>query len=123
MGSKTFKDLKVWQLAHEINLAVDALAENFPRRDLYVMTDQMRRAAYSVPTNITEGFGRRGTRDKAHFYNISAGSAEELKYHLLCARDRGLLPRFQELWDKSESVTRMLRALIDKILTEGSTAR
>jgi four helix bundle protein len=120
MGSKTFMDLKVWKLAHEVNISNYQLTESFPRRETYGMADQIRRASYSIPANIVEGFGRRSTRDKAHFYTIAMGSAEELKNGLIAARDLGYLQKFAELWPKVESVSKMLRSLTDAVLEGGS---
>ena len=121
MGSKSFVEMKVWQQAHAVYLIVYRLTEGFPRRDMYGIADQMGRAAYSVPSNIVEGFGRRSTRDKAHFYTIAMGSSEELKYGLIAARDLGYLDNFKELWLKLEAVSKMLRSLTDAVLSGGST--
>ncbi len=120
MGSKAFPDLEVWQLAHVVNLKIYRLTEDLPRREMYGISSQMRRASYSIPANIVEGFGRRATRDKAHFYTIAMGSAEEVKYGLLAARDLGYLRNFGELWPKVESISRMLRSLTDVVLSGGS---
>ena len=120
MGSKTFLDLKVWQLAHEVNLTIYRVTESFPARETYGIAHQMRRASYSIPANIVEGFGRRATRDKAHFYTIAMGSAEELKYGLIASRDLGYLRNFAEVWTKVESISKMLRRLIDVVLAGGS---
>src|SRR3954465_3557982 len=121
MGSKAFTDIKVWQLAHEVNLNVYRLTESFPQRDMFGMASQMRRAAYSIPSNIVEGFGRRATKDKAHFYTIAMGSAEEFKYGLIAARDLGYLKDFGVLWPKLESISKMLRGLTDAVLSGGSS--
>lgn len=68
MASQSFQDVKVWQVAHRVHLEIYRLTETFPPRNTYGLASQMRRAAWSIPANIVEGFGRRGTRDKAHFY-------------------------------------------------------
>lgn len=120
MGSKSFTDLKVWQLAHAVYLEIYRQTETFPRRDLYGISSQMVRAAYSIPSNIVEGFGRRATRDKAHFYTIAMGSAEELQYGLIASRDLGRLKHFDSLWAKVESVSKMIRSLTDAVLQGGS---
>jgi four helix bundle protein len=118
MGSKTFTDLKVWHLAHEVNLSVYRLTESFPQGGTYGMASQIRRAAYSIPSNIVEGFGRRATRDKAHFYTLAMGAAEELKYGLIAARDLGYLKDFGVLWPKLESISKMLRRVSDGVMKE-----
>lgn len=120
MGCKTFTQLTVWQLAHQVYLEIYRQTETFPQRDLYGISSQMVRAAYSIPSNIVEGFGRRSGRDKAHFYTIAMGSAEELKYGLIASRDLGRLKNFPDLWAKVESISKMLRSLTDVVLQGGS---
>jgi four helix bundle protein len=67
MPARTFQDLIVWQKAHQFVLSVYRLTEGFPRREIYGLTSQLRRAAISVPANIAEGFRKRGKADKARF--------------------------------------------------------
>ncbi|MBI4262400.1 four helix bundle protein [Candidatus Uhrbacteria bacterium] len=84
---KNFHDLQVWQKAHELVLLVYEVTSTFPTHELYGLVSQMRRAAISVASNIVEGFRRHSVNDSIHFYNISEGSLEELKYQLLVSRD------------------------------------
>ena len=77
----------------------------------------MWRAAVSVPANIAEGYGRRRPLDKARFYTIAEGSAEELKYYLILTRDLGYLKDFEPLWHLAEDVSAMLRRLVDATLS------
>lgn len=67
----------------------------------------------SVPANIAEGYGRRRPADKARFYTIAEGSAEELKYCMILARDLGYLKDFEALWTALQDVSRMLRRLVE----------
>src|SRR4051812_12207735 len=92
-----FKKLKVWQRAHALVLDVYRCTVSFPDHERYGLTTQLRRAAASVAANIAEGCGRRTDNELARYVRISLGSATELEYHLLLARDIGLLPR--ELYD------------------------
>ena len=85
----TFHDLRVWQKSHALALEVYRASAVFPRHELFGLTQQMRRAAVSVPSNIAEGFRRRGRLDKARFLNIAAASLDELQYQLLLAHDLG----------------------------------
>ena len=85
--AKTFRDLIVWQKAHQFVLAVYELTEKFPRRELFCLTPQFRRAAISIPANIAEGFKKRSTADKARFLTISQGSLEECRYYLILSQD------------------------------------
>ncbi len=84
---KTFKDLLVWQKAHQMVVLVYEKTKLFPKEELFVLTSQIRRAAISVPANIVEGFRRKTLKDSLNFYRIADASLEELKYHLLLAKD------------------------------------
>jgi len=86
-----FRRLRVWQAAHVLTLSVYQMTRVFPREELYGLTSQVRRAAGSVPANIAEGCGRHTARDAAQFFQVAMGSACELEYHLLLARDLTLL--------------------------------
>jgi four helix bundle protein len=87
LPAKSFKDLIVWQKAHEFVLEVYKTTAPFPRHETYGLSSQMRRAAVSIAANIAEGFRKRGKADKARFLNTAEGSAEESHYYLLLARD------------------------------------
>jgi 23S rRNA-intervening sequence protein len=76
-AARTFRELVVWQKAHEFVLAVYRLTESFPDREKFGLSHQMRRAAVSVAANIAEGFGKRSHAEKARFLNIAEGSLEE----------------------------------------------
>ncbi len=80
MGEDRWRKLAVWQLADDLALQIYKLTSAFPRTERYGLTSQMRRAALSVPTNIVEGYSRRGDKELAHFLNIAYGSLSELKY-------------------------------------------
>ncbi|MBA3346080.1 MAG: four helix bundle protein [Gemmatimonadales bacterium] len=85
------KELEVWRTAHALALSVYRLTGAFPGHELYGLTSQMRRAAASIPANLAEGCGRRGDAELCRFIRISLGSASELEYHLLLARDLGMV--------------------------------
>ncbi len=87
--ARTFRDLIVWQKAHQFVLAVYPFTAGFPRQETYGLSMQLRRAAVSIPANIAEGFRRRGKPDKARFMNIAEGSIEECRYYLILAQDLG----------------------------------
>lgn len=115
MGAAEFTQLIVWQRAHEVRMEVYRVTDAFPPRQFRLIT-QMQTAALSVPANIAEGFGRRHPRDKARFYSIAKGSADELKDYLIFSRDYGYWPDNQLVWSKLEEVCRMLRRLIQTTL-------
>src|SRR3979409_861478 len=85
--AKTFRDLIVWQKAHQFVLDGYKLSQGFPREEIYGLTSQFRRAAISVAANIAEGFKKRGRLDKVRFMNIAEGSLEECRYYLILVRD------------------------------------
>ena len=118
MGSKSFTQLKVWELAHQVTLEVYRVTAAFPADERFCLVTQMRRAAISVPANIAEGFGRRGPQDKARFYTIGQASAEELKYFLILARDLGYLKDPVDLQKNLDSVCSMLCRLIEAVLSD-----
>jgi four helix bundle protein len=109
---KDFRDLKVWQKAHQSVLDTYEVTQGFPAQERFGLTSQMRRAAISIPANIAEGFKKRSQRDKANFYNIGQGSLEELRYYLILARDLGYYENIVPLWDLCEEVGKMLNSLI-----------
>jgi four helix bundle protein len=115
---RPFSDLRVWQKAHELTLDVYAVTRLFPNEERYGLTSQLRRAASSIPANIAEGCGRRGPRDFSRFLQIAAGSACELEYHLLLARDLSLLDAqtYQSLHDDVNGIKRMLNSYSQKLI-------
>src|SRR5580692_474898 len=98
-----FKKLKVWSKAHLLTLAVYEITRKFPREEVFGLTSQIRRASASIGANIAEGCGRRSDPEMKRFVQIARGSANELEYHLLLARDLQLLPveEFKELETKT----------------------
>ena len=87
----TYKDLTVWQKADELALYVYAVTKKFPKDEVYGITSQIRRAALSVPTNIVEGYARKGDKKLARFVNIALGSLAETEYLLAFAQRLGYL--------------------------------
>jgi four helix bundle protein len=114
---KDLKELKVWHKAHELTIALYAVSKAFPREEIYGLTSQMRRAAISVGANIAEGCGRRSDGEFVRFLQIARGSASELEYHLLLARDLKFMNQgeHQNLERKLVEVQRMLTSLVSAI--------
>jgi four helix bundle protein len=117
--AQSFRDLLVWRKGHEFVLAVYALTSGFPRQETYGLSQQMRRAAVSIPANIAEGFRRRGKADKARFLNMAEGSLEECRYYLILAHDLGYADTAQ-LMVLIEEVSKMLNAYATAILASDS---
>ena len=114
--AKSFRDLLVWQKAHEFVLAVYGLTEDFPRHEMFGLTQQLRRAAVSVPANTAEGFKKRGTWDTLRFLNIAQGSLEECRYYLILCNDLGYADT-EALGAQLDEVSRLLARYIAAIRT------
>jgi four helix bundle protein len=115
---KSFTDLEVWKRAHSVVLEVYKLTNPFPRSEQFGVVSQIRRAAYSIPANIAEGFGRHSTKELLQFLAISNGSLEELRYFLILSRDlRYLSPLDLERLERDlKAVAQMLEALRQSLL-------
>jgi four helix bundle protein len=113
--AKSFRDLIVWQKAHLLVLAIYRYTDEFPKKEIYGLTSQFRRAAVSIPANIAEGFKKRGRSDKARFMNTAQGSLEECRYYLILANDLGYGDS-RELMVQLDEVGMMLARYHDKIL-------
>jgi four helix bundle protein len=118
-AARSFRDLLVWRKAHEFVLAVYAFTLGFPSQETYGLSQQLRRAAVSIPANIAEGFRRRGKPDKARFMNLAEGSLEECRYYLILAHDLGYGDT-SRLAALLEEVSKLLNAYASAILTSGS---
>jgi four helix bundle protein len=114
---KDFHELKVWQKAHELTLAVYQVTASFPREELYGLTTQMRRAGASIAANLAEGCGRDGDAELNRFCSIALGSASELQYFLVLARDLHVLedPDYDCLANKTTEVKCMLTRFVQKL--------
>ena len=114
---KDFRSLDVWRKSHELVLAIYRVTAAFPKNELYGLTSQIRRAAASIPGNIAEGCGRTGDAELGRFLQIAMGSASELEYHLLLARDLELLNglHYKQLAGEVTEVKRMLTSFIQKL--------
>ncbi|MDE2179320.1 MAG: four helix bundle protein [candidate division NC10 bacterium] len=114
---KDFRELKVWEKAHHLTLGVYKASQSFPRDEMYGLMSQIRRASASVPANIAEGCGRDGDAELARFLQIAMGSASELDYHLMLARDLNLLNSsdYERLAIDVAEVKRMLTSFIQKL--------
>jgi four helix bundle protein len=117
---KDFHELKVWQKAHQLTLAIYKITAPFPREELFGLTSQLRRSSASVAANLAEGCGRTGDAELARFCSIAMGSASETEYHLPLAKDLKLIePKdYEELAQRATEVKRMLTALLQKLTAD-----
>ena len=107
-----FRNLKVWPKAHALTLDVYRSTRTFPIDERFDLTSQLRRSCASVPANLAEGCARATDIDSARCINNAAGSASEVDYHLLLARDLDYLPEpiYAPLFEQVSEVKRMLNS-------------
>ena len=117
--AKTFKDLIVWQRAHQLVLAIYKMTATFPKHELYGLVSQVRRASVSIAANIAEGFRKRTPVEKARFLNIFQGSLEEVRYYLILAEDLKYA-KTNELHILLSETSKLLGAYRSSILTSES---
>ena len=119
-AGKDFRDLQVWHKAHQLTLTVYRLTATFPREERYGLTTQLRRSSSSIAANLAEGCGRNGDAELARFCSIAMGSASELEYHLLLAKDLNLVTAADHtaLTDQTTEVKRMLTRLLQKLTAD-----
>ncbi len=114
---QNYKDLKVWEKAHQFTLMIYHESKQFPKEELYGSTNQLRRAASSIPANIAEGCGKGSNGDLAKYLNIALGSANESEYFVLLAKDLSYLEveKFETLYKLINEIKAMLIALVAKV--------
>jgi four helix bundle protein len=124
---KGYRDLEVWKKAHRLVLDVYQVTSQFPNTERFGIVSQLRRAAYSIPANVAEGFGRRSTKELLQAIAIANGSLEELRYFLLLGKDLSYIAqeRYEMLEQEAKSVAQMLAALTRSLRSrlESATAR
>ncbi len=111
------KELTVFKKAHEFTLEIYKVTADFPSEEKYRLVDQLIRASYSIPSNITEGQHRNTTKDYMSFLYNARGSAFEIKYFLLLSRDLNYIGdlEFQKLTDSLVEIIKMLNSLINSL--------
>jgi len=112
-----FRRLKVWYKSHSLTLEVYKATEGFPGNEMYGLTSQIRRACTSISANIAEGCGRQSDADFARLLHIAMGSASEVEYFFLLAKDLGFLSLedYDHLHKRAVEIMQMLSNLIKKL--------
>ena len=105
--------LIVWQESMKLVRLVYQVTREFPREEIYGLTNQLRRAAVSIPSNIAEGAARVGNREFIQFLNIAQGSLSEVETQLLIAKDLGYLKEGTELFDLCSRIASLLGGLMN----------
>jgi four helix bundle protein len=114
---KSFRDLIVWEKAHALTLASYRGTSGSPKQEIYGLISQIRRCSASIAANIAEGCGKRSNAEFQRFLHIAAGSASELEYHFLLAKDLGYLSDedYKKLDQSVIEAKKMLAGLIRKV--------
>ncbi len=122
-----YKDLLVWQRSMDLAQTVYVATRGWPADERFGLTDQVRRAAVSVPANIAEGHGRGSPREFHHLCSIAKGSHSEVETHLQLAHRLGYLDldEYESLTPVTTEVARMLRGLMNHLrsTTNGQSSR
>ena len=111
-----YRNLIVWQKAMLLSKAVYKLIDQLPATEKYALSDQVRRAVVSVPSNIAEGCGRASNRDYAHFLAIARGSLYETMTQLELAQLLGFIDTIKDVEELASEISRMLTSLMKKYI-------
>jgi four helix bundle protein len=111
----SFKDLIVWQKSFQLVKEIYALTRNFPKDEIYGLTQQMRRSAVSIPSNISEGYGRQFSKEYKQFLSIAYGSLCELETQYLLAVNLDYCHHNQSVENLMKEVGGMLYRMINPI--------
>ena len=116
-GSRSYKDLLVWQQAISLVKTIYQLTAAFPNSELYGLTAQMRRAAISIPSNIAEGQARQSVREFAQFVSHAEGSAAELETQLIISTNLDFAPatKARDALEALAGIRKMLASLRRKL--------
>jgi len=114
MALKSYRDLLVWQKAMELVVSVYRLTTNLPPEEIFGLANQARRASVSIPSNIAEGYGRKGRGEYLHHLSISSGSLAELETQIIIMTRLEFITREQakETWDLIQDVAKLQNKLI-----------
>lgn len=119
---RDFTKISAWQKADDLTVAIYKATSCLPKEELYGLTSQLRRAAYSVPANIVEGASRNSKKDYLHFLYIARGSLNEARYFLHLSHRLGYLKSdlHAALQNQSEEVFHALAGLINAVEDEAA---
>ena len=115
MKTSSFEDLIVWQKAYRLVLEIYKITRDFPREELYGLTQQMRRAAVSVPSNIAEGYGRQFNKEYRQYLSVAYGSLCELRTQVRLSIDLEYAKETGLVLSLAEEVSKMLFRMIHPV--------
>src|SRR3989344_2718252 len=118
---RSFKDLRAWQEGHRLVLMIYDATKLFPKDEQFGLTNQIRRAAVSVTSNIAEGFSRKSLKEKIQFYSMSHGSLAEVENQIIIAKDIGYINQetFNDMSDSIIVTSKTLNGLIKSLRSLG----
>ena len=119
-----YERLDAWSRSHELVLLVYRVTQSWPKKELYGLTSQTRRSAFSIPVNISEGAAKKGSREFRRFLDISLGSFSELTYCLRLANDLGYIAKAdaESIEELRSSVGRLIWRLYQAISRSANRA-
>ena len=119
MEEERWAKLEVWKLADDLAFEIYKITQQFPKEEIYGITSQIRRSALSIPTNIVEGYSRKGDKELSRFVNIGLGSLAETKYLLYFSNRLGYLEkdRYNELKEGYDTLGKLLWKFYEKVKT------
>jgi len=117
---RDFRKILAWQKADDLTLAIYEATRGFPKEEIYSLTSQIRRAAYSVPSNVAEGASRNSQKDYLHFLYIARGSVAEVAYFIHLSKRLNYLDDHNHfrLAEQADEVSRILTGLIRSVEKE-----
>ena len=115
MKVRDFKELIVWQKAIDLTVEVYVIVNSFPKEELYGLTDQIKRASVSIPSNIAEGAERSSTKEFIHFLDIALGSAAELETQMIISQKIGFFEDISNITEKITVIRKMTNGLKNKL--------
>ena len=113
---RTHKDLDVWKVSMVFVTEIYDITKDFPKSELFGLTSQIRRAAVSIPANISEGSARQTSKEFNQFLHIALGSASELHTLITIANNLGYIKEINELEDKLTRISKMISGLIKSLV-------
>ncbi len=112
---ESYRDLVVWQMAHELVQKIFALSKKFPRNERTLMAQKMRDLAMQIPMNVAMGFQKRNRKTKVYFYRAAVTVSEQLEYYLILAQDLRYLKNSTELLEQLDNVEKKLKGLLRSV--------
>ena len=112
---KNFKDLLVWQKSMDFVASIYLLVKQLPKEEIYALSDQLRRASVSIPSNIAEGFERNSTKEYVQFLYIALGSASEVETQIMIAHKIGYFNNIDKYIKDINEIKKMINGLISSL--------